>query len=84
MKQEHQGNVAIISEERTSENIAIDYFTNKRLKNIDKQGWYWAQGSVVMANFGDTHTFTFCMCRNHKEAKTVAMGLNLLDHLKSY
>ena len=65
-------------------NVAIDYFTNKRLKNIDKQGWYWAQGNVVMANFGDTHTFTFCMCRNHQEAKTVAMGLNLLDHLKSY
>ena len=84
MKQDDQGNVAIISEERTSENIAIDYFTNKRLKNIDKQGWYWAQGSEVMGNYGDTHTFTFCMCRNHQEAKTVAMGLNLLDHLKSY
>ena len=83
MKQDDQGNVAIISEERTSENIAIDYFTNKRLKNIDKQGWYWAQGGVVMANFGDTDTFTFCMCRNHQEAKRVAMGLNLLDHLQN-
>ena len=71
MKQDDQGNVA------------IDYFTNKRLKNIDKQGWYWAQGGVVMANFGDTDTFTFCMCRNHQEAKRVAMGLNLLDHLQN-
>ena len=57
--------------------------TNKQIKKINEQGWYWAQGSEVMANFGDTDTFTFCMCRNHQEAKRVAMGLNLLDHLQN-
>lgn len=45
----------------------------------DDDGWYWAEGVEVMANFGDTDTFTFCMCRNHEEATRVAKGLNLLD-----
>ena len=53
MKQDDQGNVA------------IDYLQIKD-KKIDKQGWYWAQGGVVMANFGDKN-FTFCMCRNHQD-----------------
>lgn len=57
--------------------------TDKKIKEINKQGWYWAQGSEVMGNFGDTDTFTFCMCRNHEEATRVAMGLNLLDHLQN-
>ena len=57
--------------------------TDKKIKEINKQGWYWAQGGEIMANFGDTDTFTFCMCRNHQEAKRVAMGLNLLDHLQN-
>ena len=45
--------------------------------------WYWAEGVEVMGNFGDTDTFTFCMCRNHQEAKRVAKGLNLLDRLEN-
>ena len=57
--------------------------TNKQIKEINEQGWYWAQGSEVMANFGDTNTFTFCMCRNHKEAKQVSTGLNLLDWIQN-
>ena len=61
----------------------MEPLTDKQIKEINKQGWYWAQGSEVMGNFGDTRTFTFCMCRNHKEAKRVAMGLNLLDHLQN-
>jgi len=32
-----------------------------------------------MCNYGDPNTFTFCMCRNHAEAKAVASGLNVLD-----
>ena len=50
-----------------------------KIKQINKDGWYWAEGPVVMCNYGDTHTFTFCMCRNHAEAKAVASGLNILD-----
>ena len=57
--------------------------TDSNIKQINKEGWYWAQGNEVMGNFGDTDTFTFCMCRNHKEAKRVAIGLNLLDHLQN-
>jgi hypothetical protein len=45
--------------------------------------WYWAEGVEVMCNFGDTRTFTFCMCRNNQEAKQVAKGLNLLDRLEN-
>ena len=53
--------------------------TKNKIKQINKDGWYWAEGSSVMCNYGDTHTFTFCMCRNHKEAQAVASGLNVLD-----
>ena len=53
--------------------------TKNKIKQINKDGWYWAEGPVVMGNYGDTHTFTFCMCRNHAEAKNVASGLNVLD-----
>tara|TARA_R100001129_G_scaffold114113_1_gene78746 strand:+ start:276 stop:515 length:240 start_codon:yes stop_codon:yes gene_type:complete len=53
--------------------------TKNKIKQINKEGWYWAEGVEVMGNYGDTHTFTFCMCRNHKEAKKVASGLNVLD-----
>ena len=49
----------------------------------DNDGWYWAEGVEVMGNFGDTDTFTFCMCRNNDEAKRVAKGLNLLDKLEN-
>ena len=48
----------------------------------DDDGWYWAEGVEVMGNFGDTNTFTFCMCRNHEEATRVAKGLNLLDKME--
>ena len=54
------------------------------IKNIADEyleGYYWAEGVEVMGNYGDTHTFTFCMCRNYKEAKDVSRGLNLLDNL---
>ena len=51
--------------------------TKNKIKQINEDGWYWAEGSVVMGNYGDT--FTFCMCRNHAEAKAVASGLNVLD-----
>ena len=50
-------------------------------KKINEEGWYWAEGVEVMGNYGDTHTFTFCMCRNHKEAKQVATGLNIIDKI---
>ena len=53
------------------------------LKKINEEGWYWAEGVEVMGNYGDTHTFTFCMCRNHQEAKRVATGLNLIDKVRS-
>ena len=53
--------------------------TKNKIKQINKEGCHWAEGSVVMCNYGDTHTFTFCMCRNHAEAKAVASGLNVLD-----
>jgi|TARA_R100001224_G_scaffold86604_1_gene55704 hypothetical protein len=53
--------------------------TKNKIKQINEDGWYWAEGPVVMANHGDTHTYTFCMCRNHAEAKDVASGLNVLD-----
>jgi hypothetical protein len=53
--------------------------TKNKIKQINKDGWYWPEGPVVMCNYGDTHTFTFCMCRNHAEAKAVASGLNVLD-----
>ena len=49
------------------------------LKKINEEGWYWAEGVEVMGNYGDTNTFTFCMCRNYQEAKRVATGLNLID-----
>ena len=55
--------------------------TKNKIKQINKEGWYWAQGSVVMCNYGDQDTCTFCMCRNHAEAKNVASGLNVLDHM---
>ena len=51
------------------------------LKKINEEGWYWAEGVEVMGNYGDTHTFTFCMCRNYKEAKQVATGLNIIDKI---
>jgi hypothetical protein len=53
--------------------------TKNKLKQINKDGWYWAEGSSVMGNYGDPNTFTFCMCRNHAEAHAVALGLNVLD-----
>ena len=53
--------------------------TKNKIKQINKDGWYWSQGSEVMCNYGDPNTFTFCMCRNHKEAQAVASGLNVLD-----
>jgi len=53
--------------------------TKNKIKQINEDGWYWAEGSVVMGNYGDADTFTFCMCRNHAEAKAVASGLNVLD-----
>jgi hypothetical protein len=56
--------------------------TDKKIKEINKEGWYWAQGSEVMANYGDTDTFTFCMCRNNQEAKKVAKAINLIEHLE--
>jgi len=56
-----------------------EMLTKNKIKQINKDGWYWAQGSSVMCNYGDTNTFTFCMCRNHAEAHAVASGLNVLD-----
>ncbi len=53
--------------------------TKNKIKQINKDGWYWAEGPVVMCNYGDTHSFTSCMCRNDVEAKAVASGLNVLD-----
>ena len=53
--------------------------TKNKIKQINKDGWYWAEGSSVMCNYGDPNTFTFCMCRNHAEAHAVASGLNVLD-----
>jgi len=55
----------------------------KQIKQIDKDGYYWAEGPVVMGNYGDTHTFTFCMCRNHQEAGDVARAINVLDHIEN-
>jgi len=52
------------------------------LKKINEDGYHWAEGVEVMCNYGDTHTFTYCMCRNHKEAKTVATGLNIIDRIE--
>ena len=52
------------------------------MKKINEEGWYLAEGVEVMGNYGDTHTFTFCMCRNHEEATRVAKGLNQLDKLE--
>jgi len=57
--------------------------TNSNIKQINKDGYYWAQGNCVMCNFGDTNTSTFCMCINHKEAKRIAKAINLLEHLES-
>ena len=53
--------------------------TKNKIKQINEDGWYWAEGSSVMGNYGDPKTFTFCMCRNHAEAHAVASGLNVLD-----
>ena len=53
--------------------------TKNKIKQINEDGLYWAEGSSVMGNYGDQNTFTFCMCRNHAEARTVASGLNFLD-----
>jgi len=53
--------------------------TKNKIKQINKEGNFWAEGPVVMCNYGDQNTFTFCMCRNHAEAKNVASGLNVLD-----
>ena len=36
-----------------------------------------------MANHGDTHTYTFCMCRSHQEAQDVARAINVLDHIEN-
>ena len=55
----------------------------QKLLSENLSDWYWAEGVEVMGNFGDTDTFTFCMCRNHEEAKRVAKGLNLLDKLEN-
>ena len=55
----------------------------QKLLGENLSDWYWAEGVEVMENFGDTDTFTFCMCRNHQEAKRVAKGLNLLDKLEN-
>ena len=57
--------------------------TNSNIKQINKDGWYFAQGNCVMSNFGDQNTATFCMCINHKEAKRVAKAINLLENLES-
>ena len=54
----------------------------QKLLSENLSDWYWAEGVEVMGNFGDTDTFTFCMCRNHEEATRVAKGLNLLDKLE--
>ena len=51
------------------------------MKKINEEGWYWAEGSVVVCNYGDQSTFNFCMCRNHEEAKQVATGLNIIDKI---
>jgi hypothetical protein len=56
--------------------------TDKNIKLINKDGYYWAQGNCVMSNFGDTNTVIFCMCINHKEAKRVAKAINLLEYLE--
>jgi len=53
--------------------------TKKQIKQINKDGCYWAEGPVVMCNYGDQNTFTFCMCRDHAEATAVVSGLNILD-----
>ena len=55
----------------------------KQIKQINKDGYYWAEGPVVMANHGDTHTYTFCMCRSHLEAQDVARAINVLDHIEN-
>ena len=46
--------------------------TKNKIKQINKEGNFWAEGPVVMCNYGDPDTFTFCMCRKHAEAKAVA------------
>ena len=53
--------------------------TKNKIKQINEEGWYWAEGPVVVCNYGDQSTFNFCMCRNHEEATAVASGLNILD-----
>ena len=55
----------------------------KQIKQIDKDGYYWAEGPVVMGNYGDTNTFTFCMCRSHQEAQDVARAINVLEHIEN-
>jgi len=57
--------------------------TKSKIKEIDKEGWFYASGSQVMGNYGDIDTFTFCMCRNYQEAKEVARAINVLRHLEN-
>ena len=33
--------------------------TDSNIRQINKEGWYWAQGNEVMGNFGDTNTLLF-------------------------
>ncbi len=61
----------------------VEMLRKKQIKQINKDGYYWAEGPVVMANHGDTHTYTFCMCRSHQEARDVARAINVLDHIEN-
>ena len=38
--------------------------------------------NIVYGNFGDTHTFTFCIARNKSEASDIVKGLNILNSLE--
>ena len=61
----------------------LEPITKSKIKEIDKEGWFYADGSQVMGNYGDTDTFTFSMCRNYQEAKEVARAINVLRHLEN-
>ena len=54
----------------------------KIINKINKEGWYWNEHNIVYGNFGDTHTFTFCIARNKSEASDIVKGLNILDSLE--
>ena len=61
----------------------LEPITKSKIKEIDREGWFYADGSQVMGNYGDTDTFTFCMCRNKHEAKEIARAINVLKHLEN-